>query len=365
MPLSVSLATITENQTYTVLAEQLAQFVLTVLYRGDGRFFDSTDAQDGRDCPRFSTVDIASDTGSALRGLSLLGLATKNQSLLDSYLRDISQVATTNTTWNSEDGILVAPKVDLPNNPGAYTQHLLRGYFELAIGNDTPSDLKAYLQSYIGVQYNAAVDQAASQSNPNIYGLNLQGPPGTQFNVNSQLVAITVLLGGLFLSDSRSLMTPAASPIAASGDHNRIAIGTIIGGTIGGIVGLVLVVGLGYFSIRRRQNQSTPLERVVEPYLAIDTSPLNTHPKTRPSLPIPTDQTRGIFLAETNHANGSNTPPRSQAMTPRALSSDTHPTQSTRLNEATTADLVTTLNDRLRNERFDTNERPPEYSRGV
>ncbi|KAL0577971.1 hypothetical protein V5O48_004007 [Marasmius crinis-equi] len=383
LALSVSLATITGNQTYTDLARQLAQFVLTVLYRGDGRLYDSTDAGDSKDCPRYSTRDIASDTGSILQGLSMLGLATKNQSLLNS-LRDISRVATTNTTWHSGNGILssdahltllpylVAPNVDLPDNPGAYTQHLLRGYFELAVGNDTPSDLKTYLQSYIGVQYNAAVDQAASQSNPNIYGSNLQGPPGTQLDVNSQLVAITVLLGGLFLSDNKSPTTPTVSPIITSEDHNRTPIGAIVGGTIGGVVALVLVA-LGYLYIRRRRqsrSQSALPERIVEPYPAMNTSvttPLYTDSEPRSSLSSPVRQpTRGtIFTEKINRAERENIPPRSQATSPQSSSSVTDSRQSSRLNEATTADLIMILNDRLRNERFDINESPPEYSRGV
>ncbi|KAL0577215.1 hypothetical protein V5O48_004781 [Marasmius crinis-equi] len=360
LALSVSLATDDpSNQTYMNTARELAQFILTVLYRGDGQFFDYVNAQDGRDCERGRTHNIASEAASGVLGLSLLGLATKNQSLLDSYLRSISAIGTTvgmegggHGPWHSQEGVLIAPNIDVPGNPGTFTQHLLQSYFELAIGSDTPSDLKAYLQKYIGVQYNAVVDQAASQLDANIYGSSLQGPSGTRFNVTSQMVAITALLGGLSLSVNDSPRSPKPS------DRNGTPIGVVIGGTTGGVVGILLAVLLGYLYICRRRRirrQTTHSERIVRPYSPV----MDVHAMT------PIKRTRGKLFTEKGSSveSASTSPPtESRPAGFQALSSVNDAGQLAPFNEASTAHLVMILNDRLQNERWDMNEEPPDYS---
>ncbi|KAL0564516.1 hypothetical protein V5O48_017529 [Marasmius crinis-equi] len=268
--------------------------------------------------------------------------------------------------------------IDEPKTAGKETQHLLRSFFELAVHNDTPSNLKSYPERYIAVQYNAVVDQAASKSDPDIYGFSLVGPPGTQFNITSQIVAITALIGGMFLSGNDLLKRPEPPP---SIDHNSIPTGTVIGGVIGGVSGLLLAIALGYLFICFQQGhkQTTEhLEHTVEPYY-METSPptatalYNNHKSRFLPLTFATGQTHsdsenrfspavqeGAFAGKYRHTE---TTPRTQAVNSQVpVNPDTRPRQHNPLNEARTTDLVMILNERLQNEQWDMNEGPPDYS---
>ncbi|KAL0577968.1 hypothetical protein V5O48_004004 [Marasmius crinis-equi] len=149
MALTLSLAMSTPNQTYTDLAKEMSNFLLSVMYKGSGVVSDDVIIQQTGACiVQENRFDKPYNTGAVIQGLSMLASVTEDSdSGVMSDLRDITLVAITNASWYTDDGIL-----DLSDRTNEYSQRLLRSYFDLTVGNDTPTDLKTYLQQYIAVQ---------------------------------------------------------------------------------------------------------------------------------------------------------------------------------------------------------------------
>ncbi|KAK1215032.1 hypothetical protein PQX77_022382 [Marasmius sp. AFHP31] len=288
-------------------------------------------------------------------------------------LRDAARY-TTGSIWNSADGLL--GKFDLPplnfcssvlltpyysdpqklsvksgNNTSEFSQLLLGSYFELAHrGDGVSADLKAYIRAYLTVQYDALANRAQFASGTsNFYGVGLR--PARQLDPEAQIVAITTLLGGVISWDDDYGATPNDPGGPGTRDTGnpkyRAPIGAIVGGVVGGVLGLGFVVtGICCFYFRRIRRQS----HIVEPYPAamLMNSPESTMPsqtsgyKTRASPACP-----GISSAATT--------PVSSAPEP----------QSSRTRETTTGELVGILYRRLRDGRWDGNERLPEYHRST
>ncbi|KAK1221952.1 hypothetical protein PQX77_015242 [Marasmius sp. AFHP31] len=356
LTLTVSLANVSSNQdpAYMTSASQMGRFMLHTIYKGSGDFYSNIPV--GKpdvgepDCPhrRNDSHAAVSDAAVAMQALSILGLNTKDDDTAD-VLREIAR-RTTGTTWNSADGVLDAQK--FPQETGnsvQVSQRLLHSYFHLALG-DGASDLRTYLRAYLAIQYDALVKQATFASGvPNLYGPGLR--PESQLNAEAQILAITTLLGGVISSDNLTSpndprTTEATTP--DTGSRGRIPIGAIVGGVIGGVLGLVLAIAGSYYYLRwRRQLQSLP---TMDPYPTM-IFPISQPPSSAP-LPFRSGKYEkrapptGPFVAE-NRAMSS-IPPTSES-------------QTSRMQEPTTAELVTILNQRLRNDRWDTNERPPTY----
>ncbi|KAJ8072030.1 hypothetical protein PM082_015588 [Marasmius tenuissimus] len=166
---------------------------------------------------------------------------------------------------------------------------------------------------------------------------------------DAQTLAITILLGGVILSDDAKLPNDPGTTDTTTPDMGRAPIGSIVGGVVGGVLGFALVVaGIYFYLRRRRQSQAPP---TVDPY------PTMAYPL--PLLPVVA--TPQPFRSK---AFMKGAPPTRPGVAERTLSPPIPPasgSQSSRVHEATTAELVTMLNQRLRNEQWDTDERPPEY----
>ncbi|KAJ8072060.1 hypothetical protein PM082_015618 [Marasmius tenuissimus] len=291
-----------------------------------------------------------------MKALSLLALKsnTGDQDLMG-VIRDTALHAT-GSSWNSADGVLDPGKfpVETRQNTNEFSQALLRGYFDTVVGNGAP-DLRTYLRTYLAVQYDALVSQANFTSGaPHFYGVGLR--PERQLDVEAQIVAITMLLGGVISGNDT---TPDGLKESDSENDSPAPIGAIVGGAVGGVFGLILVVAGSYCCLRRRR-QSQPNPPAMEPYAAMSMSP-----------PMPLAQSPPVPALAPLRSSKYNewVPPASPSTSSGIASTVSAPkqpapeSQSSRVHEATTAELVTALNQRLRNERWDANESPPEYHR--
>ncbi|KAJ8072188.1 hypothetical protein PM082_015746 [Marasmius tenuissimus] len=343
--------------------------MLTVLYKGDGVFTNYAQVRSDSTCPLLIDVPwlVVGDAAVSLQSLSLLALATGNSSLMND-LRDITRYATNSSgPWHTSDGVLdtrktkEATRAEDSDNENL-TQQLLRSVYELAIGDSSASDLKTYTRRYLAVQYNALVDQTTfASSAQNMYGPGFTST--TQFSNNTQMRAITTLLGGVISEDDSTDVTPNDPRASNDVNHGRPPIGVIVGGVVGGVAGLVLVVAAGCCSLRRRHSGQME-SPAVEPYLAM-TSPMppppflpfqqGKHKKWMPPGPLASRSIAGTSASE------------SLVLTPLGSAPEFR-LQSTHSREATTAELVTLLNQRLGIEprntnsgQWDAHESPPEY----
>ncbi|KAK1221955.1 hypothetical protein PQX77_015245 [Marasmius sp. AFHP31] len=360
LTLTASLASILSNldPTYINLASEMGHFILTALYKGSGLFYDNF-AVGSLDCPNRGDDNGLAVGGVAhsMRGLSLLALnSNSSDQRLMNVIRDITLHAT-GSAWNSADGVLDPLKfpAETRQNTNEFSQVLLRSYFDAVVGDGIP-DLKAYLRAYLAVQYDVLVSQASFTSGaPHFYGVGLR--PERQLNVEAQIVAITMLLGGVISGNDTK---PDDLIENDSEDHSPTPIGAIVGGVVGGVLGLVLVVAGSYCYLRRRrQSQPDPLT-TMEPYPAMSMNPpmpLAQSPPAPTLVPLRSSKyNEWVPPASPTTSSGIG----STASAPKARAPES---QSSRVHEATTAELVTLLNQRLRNERWDENESPPEYHR--
>ncbi|KAK1233965.1 hypothetical protein PQX77_002842 [Marasmius sp. AFHP31] len=344
------------DQTYIDLARRMGHFMLTALYKGSGVFYEKVIVGD-LDCPtrRDNNGLAVGGVAHSMRALSLLALNsnTSDQYLMD-VLRDIALHAT-GSTWNSANGVLDPRKFPAETSQSStneFSQVLLRSYFDTVVG-DGASDLKTYLRAYLAVQYDALVNQTSFTSGaPHFYGVGLR--PERQLNVEAQIVAITTLLGGVISGDDT---TPNDLGGNDNKDHSRAPIGRIVGEVVGGLLGLFFVVAGSYCYLRRgcRFNRSDP-------------STVDPHSVISKESPIPLAGSPPVSTFAPLRAN-TDAPPASPSSDPTSTTSAPITPglgfQSSRVHEATIAELATALNQRLRNQQWDANESPPEYQRSI
>ncbi|KAK1221949.1 hypothetical protein PQX77_015239 [Marasmius sp. AFHP31] len=381
LTLTVSLATSVSSDpdpTYMFWASQTGHFIRTALYQGSGKLYNNI-VVGNSDCPtrRDSSNLALSDTAGTMQSLLLLASSSKNENLTD-ILRDIARY-TTGSAWNSDDGVLDTQKVlaVTGSNTFQFSQRLIQSHFDLVRGDELASDLKAYLHTYLTVQasplstgiYNALVKLATFPSGvPNLYGPGMIPSEG-QLNVEAQTLAITTLLGGVISSNDAVPhddlgTTDATTP--DTGSRIRLPIGAIVSGVVGGILGIVLVAVGSYCCLRRRR-QSQPSLSTVEPYPTMSSSRM-TPPPLSTVLPFrPGKYERTTASASPNISESMSS--KHSILTPPG-SATQQETQSSRMpREATTAELVTLLNQRLGLEPRDVNAEqwegspsPPDYS---
>ncbi|KAK1230274.1 hypothetical protein PQX77_006649 [Marasmius sp. AFHP31] len=285
-------------------------------------------------CPR----DLSEGNGEETLGRGQRICMPRKLTDLGYDLRDAAGYAT-GTGWNSADGVLdprkFPPATGLVHNANQFSQNLIRSYFELALGGEA-SDLRTYLRAYLGVQYDSLVKQATFPSGaPHFYGVDLRPEP--QLSLEAQIRAITTLLGGVISGD-------ATSP-SNTEEHSRAPTGAIVGGVVGGVLGLALIFAGGYYYLLRRPQSQSQL--TVEPFSAVASMPLISNSSS--------------FQSEKYTKQA----PLENPCITRTLSAQTplapEESQPSCVQEPTTAELVTMLNQRLRNEIWDADECPPEY----
>ncbi|KAK1222663.1 hypothetical protein PQX77_014479 [Marasmius sp. AFHP31] len=340
--LSAGLSSATSNRTYLELAQKSADFIQHHLYSGNGVFLNQLKSTDCS--PVNKNSQFPYDSGSIIHGLSMLSSLTRNTSTMD-FVQELVGKTTSNSTWHQSGPILNLENVRLSNS-GEPKVHLMRGYTELYRANTTPTDLKTYLGSYISTQFNAVVDLATSGGS-NIYGSQYDGPPGVQFNNDSQAGAVAALLGGLAVGGNNASTTtsPGAPYSGPEPPSHSSPVSAIVGGVIGGIAfaGLIAASLWAY----RRRARAKPQDHEIAPTYEPSTPSFGTAPR---------------FIGEHRPF-----PPGTSTVSGRSYtSSDSGATSTSGFMPPTTEELVLVLNQRLRNEgRWDPSELPPDYSTQV
>ncbi|KAK0461879.1 uncharacterized protein EV420DRAFT_1640180 [Desarmillaria tabescens] len=169
---SALLAEATSNQTYLDAAIESTNFIQSHLLNPSDIVLASISSQSNNPCS-IQPVTYSYDSGIFIEGLAILGDITHNAST-ETLLRSTIVATTTNPLWQGLDGIVTTTE------PGGL--FIMRALAALYERNTTSSDLRDYIKEYVGVQYNAVVEQARATDGSNIYGLPWTGPPNTSFS---------------------------------------------------------------------------------------------------------------------------------------------------------------------------------------
>ncbi|ESK89511.1 glycoside hydrolase family 76 protein [Moniliophthora roreri MCA 2997] len=193
--LSAELGKTTSNQTYFTYAKQAKDFILSRLYDDKAhniQRFLSTDR-----CIRLKSPTLE-DTAMVIEGFSIL--FTLQEPAIDfMILRDMVISAVSSREWHDSQGILHRVHntgTDLPES------YLLQGVLSFYGAGNVPNDFRAYIESYIGVQYNAVIHLARYNTSSSLYGMNWTGPAGNgNCSFESQVAALSPLIAGIALGE--------------------------------------------------------------------------------------------------------------------------------------------------------------------
>ncbi|PBK86121.1 hypothetical protein ARMGADRAFT_1017579 [Armillaria gallica] len=327
-------------------------------------------------------------SGTFIEGLVILAGIPHNIST-ESLLRGVISAVTTDLLWEGSDGVYYR------GDSGGH--YIVRGLASLYERNTTSSDLREYIKEYIGVQYNAVIEQARSSNTSAIYGLPWTGPPGTSFEGLSQLSALTVLLGAIQIGDGLSLnsgviptstMSVSLPPQltstrpAVTSSAKKDSAGIIAGSVIGGIVLLsALTVGTLFLRKLRRRRSNGPLvvdgsSSMLTPFTTtqnIASSGIlgEQHRRNQvKSARFPGVAMEGEPSSSGAADNGSvgivgaNVPTEPMASPGAQVASPENPPPGDRREQTLMEELLRTLNYRISRDRWNAEEMPPGYHEG-
>ncbi|KAK7041628.1 hypothetical protein VNI00_009223 [Paramarasmius palmivorus] len=246
--LSAMLFEASSNETYKDAAIQSENFIRKQLYRNQGLILYQKNNQN---CKVVTNDFAIQSAGFWIQGLSIWAsisgdssltslLSTQILRLKESVLAVTTQT-TTEMSWQREDGIQVN------DNPPTWNSYLICGlrtaYIRL---NSSNTDLKSYIQGYIGVQYNALLD-LATRDQSNIYTGSWAGPPSSALEKENQISASEVLISGIPLLFAQNPTNPEPTPsdqppVDPGVRTTATSAGPIAGGAIGGIVLIAAIV---------------------------------------------------------------------------------------------------------------------------
>ncbi|KAK7438233.1 hypothetical protein VKT23_018164 [Stygiomarasmius scandens] len=270
MALSASLYSITSNQTYLAAAMQSAQFLQAHLTQNGGDISIAISAWQNQNCLITFKGSTADGTGVSILGLTMLSLVMKN-STFDELLRSVTVKALNNIGFQdvAGDGIM-----NVTAGPSGY--YMPRALLQLYTSLSLP-DLQGIIGGYLGVQYNAVVDNARSTSStdPDVYSNSWKQPSvtGTTFQPSNQVLAISALLPGIVLAVNNPGQSTSSSnsPISTSSQpqspSSRPLLGSILGGVLGGVFLLSLLGAAAFVYVRRRRanRERRRFENYIEP----------------------------------------------------------------------------------------------------
>ncbi|KAK0201615.1 hypothetical protein DFS33DRAFT_1348775 [Desarmillaria ectypa] len=268
---SALLAEATGNETYLNAAIESATFIHSHLYNVQSVVQDSISARKNDSCAVGSGTNPY-NSGLFIEGLAILASISGNVTT-QTLLRETVAAAVANSAWQGDDGIIA--------NGNSKTGDLLmlRGLGAVYWRNTTYSDMRNYVKDYIGVQYNAILEQATSNGT-NVYGASWVGPPSSVFSSDNQTMALSVLINGILLKDQE----PPSSNTSESGSNSSSVSGSdnsgssssstaaIAGGTVGGIA-LLVIIGVVVFFLRRRRRENRRMSVLLD-----DVSPSSLSP---------------------------------------------------------------------------------------
>ncbi|KAK7030989.1 hypothetical protein VNI00_010216 [Paramarasmius palmivorus] len=252
--LSGLLYEISSNSTYMNAAVQSGDFIWKHLYRAPGLILELIDARSCNSPTQDFKIHLS---GFWIEGLSILLSSSGNSSVFPLLQQSI--VAATNQigiSWQQDNGVQGNDEVPFRN--GFLIRGLRTAYQRL---NTSNSDLKNYIQLYLGVQYNALLD-LATQNHSNMYAGKWSGPAPLNSDLLNQTAASEVLIAGILIQSIQNSSTPTpkqphSQPMMPPNRDTKQPIGAIVGGTVGGGIGLAGLF-ITFFVMYHRHQQKEP-----------------------------------------------------------------------------------------------------------
>ncbi|KAJ6527431.1 hypothetical protein B0H19DRAFT_1007144 [Mycena capillaripes] len=252
--LSALLAEATSDHMYLDAATESADFVQAHLYNRHNLVQDSISSRANDSCAVNEVVGPY-NSGLMIHELGILADITGNATMRDLF-SDILLATIPNATWQKPDGIVG----DL---------ELVQGLGVVYSRNSTTAALRAYIESYLAVQFNAVTELATSPGT-NIYALSWPGPPSAAFSGVNQTVALSSLISAMNLGQNDSTLTgtsslqsplsqtpnPTHTPTSsesAGPSKESTSRGIIIGVAVGVGGSAVIVTGLVLWLLHRRR----------------------------------------------------------------------------------------------------------------
>ncbi|KAF7288775.1 Glycoside hydrolase family 76 protein [Mycena indigotica] len=274
--LSALLAEATADPKYLFAAVQAVSFIRSHLYSHGDVVLDGLSANVNDKCALNTAGRLPYNSGVVIEGLAVLYSISRNTTYRD-MLDELITASLATTAWQNDTGIIQWGPTK--NGDGSVPRGLVAAHLRNAMSPSlTPSVL-----AYLAVQYNAVAD-LAKQSGGDIYGASWIGPPGTTFDVGSQINAIQALISSLALNDTASsstsflfslapapTVTSSVSPRARpSSEKAKQAIGGIVGMVLGALVVLALIGALLLCWSRKRRYSRLMTPFVEAPSSALD-----------------------------------------------------------------------------------------------
>ncbi|KAJ8084027.1 hypothetical protein AAF712_000916 [Marasmius tenuissimus] len=364
---SSMLAETTRNLTYADFGLKSRQFYLYHLRNPKGTILNGKHLDD---CSP-GTRAYSASSGIMIEGLAVL-VSVSNQDTADisSELLEIVNNTVSNATLHSQEGILSAD-----TSTGSYTelvgQYIVRGLAAIYNRNATRSSLRTFIREYLGVQYNAVLNNARGQGSDNdtysIPWTSSQGPSSSRkVSLDTQVNALTMLVAGIPIqndpSDSPGEPEPPVTNTESKGrPPNR---GAIVGAVLGGLATVCLLTVLALWLVRRTRRSTKsanvlnarpdPTESAeqnqIEPFTATEKHVYrdgsNGEWASKDCPPPPGLGSRDLpdfsstYLEDTNTSTDSSQAP---------------------LSMVSTAEIFSLLNRRLRGVEWPEDEQPPDY----
>ncbi|KAJ7577879.1 hypothetical protein C8J56DRAFT_969954 [Mycena floridula] len=250
----------TGDKTLLATAQAAANFIRSHLLSAQNIVLDTISAQASDNCGITNSELFAYNQGLMVEGLAILSSLNPGDADTQNLLYSTILPAATYPDWHTNEGVIVTGSLKTGDD------RLIRGAIAAYNRNPTNKDLRSYLRDYLGVQYNAVLNEATTGND--IYSLSWLGPP-TDYSPDGQNLAISVLLAAISLQNDTTPTQVGATGVASStisgtgvpqaqtsdAPHKSNA-GAIAGGVIGGLAIIALIIGAFIF-LRRRRNSET------------------------------------------------------------------------------------------------------------
>ncbi|KAI3608917.1 glycoside hydrolase family 76 protein, partial [Moniliophthora roreri] len=299
------LAEATKNQTYIDSATETEAFYFNHLRNAQGVLLDGIDA----DTCAPKDEAFAANAGVMIEGLAVLASVTQSDTIVQ-HLLEVVNKTVSHREWHSVDGIIAADSTTQASAE-LVSQYVVRGLAAIYSRNTTRSDLRNFIREYLGVQYNAVLDNTR-EPGTNVYAASWTGPPSSNFSFNNQTNALSMLIAAIPIrNDTLDITSGGPNTPTTGGDKpsNKapLNVGAIVGGVVGGLAFLALLLILVLYLIRRRRaRQAQSLTNTRDGDRNITENSDSTH-QVRPFTWIPEKARQQAPAPRTNRPEAQNT----------------------------------------------------------
>ncbi|KAI3607503.1 glycoside hydrolase family 76 protein [Moniliophthora roreri] len=241
------LAEATRNQTYIDSATETEKFYFNHLRNAQGVLLDGIDA----DTCAPKDEAFAANAGVMIEGLAVLASVMQSDTIVQ-HLLEVVNKTVSHREWHSVDGIIAADSTTQANAE-LVSQYVVRGLAAIYSRNTTRSDLRNFIREYLGIQYNAVLDNTRGPGT-NVYAASWTGPPSSKFSFDNQTNALSMLIAAIPIrNDTLDITSGGPNTPTTGGDRTPFNARAIVGGVVGGLAFVALLLILVLYLIRRRR----------------------------------------------------------------------------------------------------------------